>query len=245
MALRRVWIGSPNWSSRGGASTRLIVCHTAQGATTKESLGAFFQGDVGASSHVGIDDEAGVIAEYVERPDKAWTQASYNPVCVSAELCAFAEWTPAEWARHPAMLDNLARWIAEEATHFGVPIRILSGYEAQNGMAGVCQHVDLGAAGGGHWDCGPGLPIEDVVADALKYAVGDVPAARPKGGSVPLFIRVDNDQGEVYEEVQAGEDSYWRGVQKGLVADLEAAGIPIVADPNRSWLQRWQVGADK
>ena len=42
VALRRVWIPSPNYSSRGGTAVRLIVVHTAEGATTYQSLGSFF-----------------------------------------------------------------------------------------------------------------------------------------------------------------------------------------------------------
>jgi hypothetical protein len=30
----------------------------------------------------------------------------------------------------------------------------------------VCQHSDLGAAGGGHHDCGPGYPFDRVLAMA-------------------------------------------------------------------------------
>ena len=48
--LKRVWIPSPNYSSRGGAGVRLIVIHTAEGARTIESLGSYFQGNVQASS---------------------------------------------------------------------------------------------------------------------------------------------------------------------------------------------------
>jgi hypothetical protein len=35
---------------------------------------------------------------------------------------------------------------------------------------GVCQHVDLGAAGGGHHDCGSAYPFEAVLAMARDRA---------------------------------------------------------------------------
>jgi hypothetical protein len=162
-----VWIGSPNYSSRGANGVRLVVLHTAEGARTYQELGNFFANPAsGVSSHVGIDDTEGTIGEYV-RPDlKAWTQGNANPVAVAAELCAFAEWSPAEWDRHPAMLVNAAEWIAEECARFDIPVRRLTPAEAQGNGRGVCQHVDLGAWGGGHWDCGPGFPIDDVLAVA-------------------------------------------------------------------------------
>jgi hypothetical protein len=43
VALQRKAIPSPSDSSRGGAKVRLIVLHTAEGARTIESLGAFFK----------------------------------------------------------------------------------------------------------------------------------------------------------------------------------------------------------
>jgi hypothetical protein len=168
MALRRVSLPSPNYSSRAGAAVTTIVIHTAQGATNFYDLGAWFQNPAsGVSSHIGIDDTPGAVGEYVLPSGKAWTQGNANPWCVSAELCAFAEWDIATWNTHPAMLENCAAWVAEEAGRFGIPILRLGPADAQDpGTAGVCQHVDLGAMGGGHWDCGPSFPIDQVLAMA-------------------------------------------------------------------------------
>jgi hypothetical protein len=160
---------SPNYSSRGGATVRLIVVHTAEGARTIQELGNFFaSSSSGVSSHVGIDDTAGMIGEYVKRPNKAWTQGNANPVAVSAELCAFAAWSDSEWQKHSTMLANCAQWIAEEANYFSIPLRKLTPAQAQGSSAGVCQHSDLGAWGGGHWDCGTSFPMDQV----LKMAQG-------------------------------------------------------------------------
>jgi hypothetical protein len=141
-----------------------IVLHTAEGATTYQSLGNYFANSAsGVSSHTGIDDTPGVIGEYVDRGGKAWTASNANPFSVQAELCAFAAWDGAEWSRHPNMLANAAAWIAEEAAAFGLPIDDIAA-QAQNSTAmGVCQHNDLGAMGGGHWDCGPDFPVGQVL----------------------------------------------------------------------------------
>jgi len=174
MSLKRKWMPSPNYSSRGGAKVRLIVLHTAEGATTIESLGNFFgSSSSGVSSQVGIDDKAGTIGEYVKRGSKSWTQAEFNPVATSAELCGFAKWSTSEWkSKHATMLDNAARWIAEESKYFGVPIVKLSSSQAQGSGRGVCAHSDLGARGGGHTDPGAGFPWSDVIAAAKNYAAG-------------------------------------------------------------------------
>jgi hypothetical protein len=158
---------------------RLICLHTAQGSRTFQSLGNFFaSSSAGVSSHAGIDDTPGVIGVYVRRQDKAWTQGDANPYTVAAELCAFAEWDAAEWNRHPAMLENAGRWVGEEAAAFGIPLVILTAAEAQGGAAGVCQHADLGAMGGGHWDCGPAFPIGRVLEIAAGGAGAPAPTKR-------------------------------------------------------------------
>jgi len=162
---------SPCYSSRGGATVRLIVLHTAEGATTIESLGSFFANSTNqVSSHTGIDDKLGMVGEYVTRSGKAWTAGGANPVAVQTELCAFAKWSLAEWNKHPNMLENCARWIAEEARAFDIPITKLSASQAQGSGRGVCQHNDLGSWGGGHWDCGGSFPIDSVLARAKEIA---------------------------------------------------------------------------
>jgi hypothetical protein len=172
MTLKRVSIPSPNYSSRGGAGVRLIVLHTAEGATTYQSLGSFFSNSSsGVSSHVGIDDTPNTVGEYVGRSQKAWTAANANPVAVQAELCAFAAWTASDWSKHQGMLQNCAQWIKEEAAAFGIPIVKLNAQQAQSNGRGVCQHRDLGSWGGGHTDCGNGFPIDQV----LSMAQGGTP----------------------------------------------------------------------
>lgn len=168
MTLQRIQIPSPFYSSRGGSAVRLIVLHTAEGSTTIESLGSWFQNpSAQVSSHTGADDKVNTVGEYVARDQKAWTQAAANPYCVAIEMCGFAAWTAADWQTHPNMLANTAAWIAEEAAAFGIPIVKLSAAQAQDGVSrGVCQHVDLGDAGGGHWDCGPGLPMDQLISMA-------------------------------------------------------------------------------
>lgn len=181
MALRRVSMPSPNQSGRGGAGVRLIVVHSSEGAQTYQSLGNFFANPSSqVSSHTGIDNtSAGVIGEYVPRSAKAWTAAGANPVAVQTELCtpsgASAQWSTATWQSKTIMLANLAAWIAEEAAAFGIPIVRLTPAQAQGGGRGVCQHSDLGSWGGGHVDCGPGFPMDQVIA----MAAGGAPAPTP------------------------------------------------------------------
>lgn len=185
MALKRVAIPSPNYSSRGGSAVRLIVLHTAEGAANFRDLGSYFSNPASqVSSHVGIDDTPNEIGEYVEPVSgKAWTAANANPYSVQAELCAFADWSSATWSSHQQMLDNTSAWIAEEAARFDIPIVGLTDAQAQDGSSkGVCQHASLGSAGGGHWDCGPAFPM----AAVLATAAGGTPAAPSPAPSPPV-----------------------------------------------------------
>ena len=76
------------------------------------------------------------------------------------------------------MLENAARWVAEEAAAFGIPITRLSPGQAQGTGRGVCEHVDLGTYGGNHSDCGPGFPI-DRVLEMARGEMGPTPAPVP------------------------------------------------------------------
>lgn len=199
MTLNRIPYGSPNYSSRGGARVTTVVCHTAEGARTAADLGAFFANPAsGVSSHVGIDDTGNTVWEYVRRDWKSWTQANANPWCVSAELCAFAAWSPGEWANHENMLANCAAWIAEEAAAFGIPIVRLTPAQAQAGTPGVCQHRDLGSMGGNHSDCGDGFPFDQV----LDMAAG---GAQPAIQEVNNMIAIDEASGGVWVAGRGGE----------------------------------------
>ena len=236
MALKRVWIASPNYSSRS-ESVRLIVLHTAEGARTIESLGNFFaQSSSQVSSHVGADDKVNTVGEYVKRPNKAWTQAAYNSAAVSVELCAFASWSRSEWLdNHRNMLDNCAKWIAEEAAYYGIPITKLSASQAQGSGRGVCQHVDLGAAGGGHTDCGSGFPMDEVLEMARG---GSAPEPTPlpiteddmisalvkKNGAIEVFVE-KKDSGNVYHTWQNTENGKWYS-KDGKQIDWQAMGNP-------------------
>jgi hypothetical protein len=220
---------------------RCIVLHTAEGARTFTDLGAFFANPAsGVSSHTGIDDTPGVIGEYVEHKNgKAWTQGNANPVCVSVELCAFAAWTPGEWANHAAMLDNCAQWIAEEAAFFDLPITRLTPSQAQGSGRGVCQHIDFGSWGGGHVDCDYGtgnFPMDQILATARQYAAGVTPGPAPKPISLEEDMFIRSSDKRVRWFISDGKKSYWRLIPQGAEQDITER---VVNDPNDTWLNLW------
>lgn len=166
MALKRVWTPSKNYS--GGSTKRLIVLHSTEGFTGPNGAydcAKYFQGSVGASSQVCIDNNRGTIWECVTRNNGSWTQCNYNSVSVSAEQCGYASWSKDYWlSNRENELRNAADWIAEEAKQFGIPIVLLSSSQAQGGSKGICYHSHLGSSGCGHSDPGGGYPINEVIA---------------------------------------------------------------------------------
>jgi hypothetical protein len=247
MLTRAAW-PSPNYSGRGGSAVRLVVIHASEGATTYQALGNFFADrSSGVSSHVGIDDTANTVGEYVRRDYSAWTAANANPVAVQAELCvpsgASAGWAAADWNRHPTMLENCGRWVAEECAAFGIPLRQLTPAEAQGGAAGVCAHRDLGVWGGNHSDCGNGFPMATVMA----IAGGSPPAQTSGGGAVALCVTptgrgywVCGSDGGVFSY---GDAAYHGSIPEPGGADvLNAPIVDMACTPDGGGY--WLLGAD-
>jgi len=163
---------SPNWSSRGGNRPRLIVLHITVShnrpglGDIDAILGWFGQERSQCSSHI-INDRDGNDARCVWDANKAWTQAAFNPIALAIEQIEFsAGRTRTEWLKESRkQLDNTAAWVAKWSVAYGIPLK-------ESTTNGVCEHRTLGAAGGGHSDCGPGYPMDYVLRQARQYAPG-------------------------------------------------------------------------
>lgn len=171
---RAKWKGGP----------RLLVIHTAEGATTAEDLGAWFQSEAGSegSSHAGIG-QTGDYAEFVRYSDTAWTAPPVNDDAEQVELCGFAKWSRAQWLERPDMLETLARWLAWRAQVRGIPLRHVKGTSLRLGRAGVTTHVDINKVWkqSSHWDPGTGFPMDLVLTRAKAIlAAGTEKAATAK-----------------------------------------------------------------
>jgi hypothetical protein len=196
MTLKRVWTPSGSYSS--GSKKRLIVIHTMEGftgANGAKDCAVYFQGNVGASSQVCIDNNRGTIWEGVSRANGAWTQCNFNSVSVSAEQSGYASWSHDYWMSNRSnQLHNMADYIAEEAKALGIPIILLSDSQAQGGSAGVTFHSRLGSTGCGHSDPGSGFPINEV----LEWAKGGGDSVAPSGGGVFVSSAVFDKRGDLH-----------------------------------------------
>lgn len=162
-------------STRHGTKPVLIVIHDTEGGNVPNSsrdlagLGDYFDRiSTQASSHVAVDED-GNSARYVPDSQKAWTQAFYNPWCLSIEQIGFAtdDWNGAKKERQ---LQEVARWIAWWSKEHGIPIRAATvTRDGRITKSGVKQHRSLGNLGGGHHDVAHDYPTSKVLAYARKH----------------------------------------------------------------------------
>lgn len=204
MSLTRVWM--PTGSYSGGSKKRLIVIHTMEGFTGANGAydcAKYFQGNVGASSQVCIDNNRGKVWEGVTRAYGSWTQCNFNSVSVSAEQSGYASWSRDYWlSNRDAQLHNVADYIAEESKALGIPITLLSDSQAQGGSAGVTFHSRLGSSGCGHGDPGSNWPVNEVLA----WAKGGTTTTPIGGDMAPAVAIWDNK--EYYAWVDGGKIMY-------------------------------------
>lgn len=182
MSLIRHWYPTGSYSS--GGTKRILVIHTMEGFTGPngaQDCAIYFQGDVGASSQVCIDNNRGHIWEGVKRQYGSWTQCGYNSVAISCEQSGYASWSRQYWLDYRNnQLRNIADWLAEESRATGIPLIDISASAAQGSGRGVCYHSELGSTGCGHGDPGSGFPLDQVLIWA-------------NGGGAPSAPEQEND----------------------------------------------------
>lgn len=146
-----------NQSSRNGARPKIAVLHTTEGhnrpgVSDLTGLAGWFDNPAAqASSHLGIDQEGNCI-RMVPDDAKAWTQASFNPQALAIEQVGFSATSKQQWVKdYHRGLYRVAVALARWHKAYGIPLKHSTSF-------GVCQHKNLGLAGGGHHDCGPGYP---------------------------------------------------------------------------------------
>ncbi len=161
-------------SSRNGATVRWIGIHTSEGT----SYGARGLRDAtwweGSSHAISDDKELLDHNSGCVHPDRyAWTLRNGNPKSVNIEQVAYAKWSRDEWLNnHMPMLRNTARWIADMAARFNIPITYIGTQGVRDNAFGVIQHNDysVGTGDGTHWDCGLGWPVDVVIDLAREFA---------------------------------------------------------------------------
>ena len=148
----------------------LVIMHVMEGGCAG-SVAWLCRPEAKASVHGCMSETGDDFYQLVPLQFKAWAECAFNGRGVSIELPGFtAQGLPdARW-RAAA---KIAAWFCRA---YGIPP-----VWARAGQGrGVCQHVDLGAAGGGHHDCCP------IGSEAWLAFIGYVKEAYDAFGPDPL-----------------------------------------------------------
>ena len=137
------WTPSPNYSSRGGQRTRLIVAHDCEGSFAG-SASWFATARSQVSAHVVLSEDGTQAVQMVAWGNKAWHAKFVNSFSEGIEAAGYAAkgLGAPEW-------QAFASIVAWRLRVNGIPCQHAT---AANDWTGWAQHVDLGAAGGGHHD---------------------------------------------------------------------------------------------
>jgi hypothetical protein len=142
-----VWKRSPNFSSRHGVYVDLVVYHETAGHYPSD-VAWLCNPKSQASAHLVVREDGGQVTQLVRLDDKAWTQAFYNPRAIGVEHSNITAkgYSTEQQLRESARIFG---WLLEL---YELPTRFARGGVGR----GVCRHLDLGVAGGGHTQCGMG-----------------------------------------------------------------------------------------
>lgn len=145
-----------NYSTRHGVKPRLLVAHLTVSPNrpgwgdVNAITGLFDQPRFAASSNY-VNDNEGHCNYIVRESDKAWTQATFNPVAISVEqINTGSERTYAKTRG----LRRLGQIFAGAARRWHIPIQRGSTRGCIVTRPGIVDHKSLGPCGGGHVDIG-------------------------------------------------------------------------------------------
>ena len=138
---------SPNQSSRRGVQPSLVVWHETAGAYNG-ACSWLCNPDANASAHLVVREDGKEATQLVHIADKAWHAVAFNSQGIGIE---HANVTPKGYSTEK-QLQVSARIFGWFCVTYKIPPR----WSRDGRAPGVCRHLDLGAAGGGHTQCGPG-----------------------------------------------------------------------------------------
>lgn len=158
-----------NYSSRRGVRPRLLVLHYTVSANRAgwgdvDAVTALFNTPAFAASSNYVVDREGHCAYLVRESDKAWTQATANPVSISWEIInSGREGTLTSGAGRARLVSTLRA----AAGRWQIPLRAGAVRGCTVARSGVVTHQQLGACGGGHVDVSPyQREVQGIIASA-------------------------------------------------------------------------------
>ncbi len=138
---------SPNQSTRRGVIPNLLVWHETAG-NYQGAISWLCNPDSDASAHLVVREDGKEATQLVHISEKAWHAVSFNARGIGIE---HANTTSKGYATEQ-QLKVSARIFGFFCLRWKIPPR----WSRDGHAPGLCRHLDLGVAGGGHLQCGPG-----------------------------------------------------------------------------------------
>jgi hypothetical protein len=143
-----------------------IILHSAESDGDPTGLPGFFSGQklgYGVQATIGAD---GTIVRMARDTELTWGCGGANTGSLQIELMGFAHFTRFEWLGRTAQLDSVVALCAAWCRAWKIPVRV----GTESGISTHAMQSKLHPASQGHWDPGPGFPLELVLA-RIKKAV--------------------------------------------------------------------------
>lgn len=156
-----------NYSSRRGVRPRLLVTHytvspNRAGWNDVWGIVSLFNNPAFAASSNYVIDGEGHCAYIVRESDKAWTQATANPVSISIEVINSGKESV---LAAPVGLRKIGLVWADAAKRWKISLQQGKVSGCRVVRSGIVDHHSLGACGGGHFDVSP-YSVAQVIAAA-------------------------------------------------------------------------------
>jgi N-acetyl-anhydromuramyl-L-alanine amidase AmpD len=222
-------------SRTGGARTqpvRWLVIHTSEGnelPSGAENLAAFISrpatsGNVASYHYIADNDKVIPIV-----PDDRQAYAASGGNNAGLHIChpGKAAQTRDQWfdEQSGSQLEQVARWLADKAAQYGVPLGLINPDQVRAGVPGICGHHEITQAFkiSTHTDPGKSYPWDWVISRALQVSAYVPPVVDPgwppfdpangKWGLMPLAPKL-----HTWEGGQGDTVAYAQGVMKRWVS---------------------------
>lgn len=178
--------GTPTVATHGQQTPKRIIIHTTESSGSPEDVVAGWRSNgLGAQFVIGSD---GRVLQTANPSQLTYHAGGMNVGSIGIEIVGAAKYTRKQWMQRPAQLRAIAQTIAALSDAYGIPITY-----SENG---VWTHNDVSkthSASEGHWDPGPGFPMDYVLrlANSMKGQQAQYVSSKGQGaGRTPASAKV-------------------------------------------------------
>lgn len=146
-------------ATHGTQTPQRIILHSTESSADASSIAAFWRSQglgYGSQYEVGQD---GAVTQFAPPTLITWHTGGANTGSVGIEMSGFASWSRSQWNQHPAELSSVAGLISQLAGSYGIPLTV----DTSRGVSTHAMQSKIHPESMGHWDPGPGFPLDAVM----------------------------------------------------------------------------------